>query len=214
MNNTVTDPNIQQLWENRKPQLWEKLNAPQILLAMEHICGELEQLHDCGYLSLNLRPECILFREDAGLVLAENIPLNSVCDPGSSQKWILPPEKTYTAPELLWGISDSYFQRRRMQQYGQQADIYSLGLILCQILFGWKHMTFERRCDTIPELLSNPLEPRELDPRFCRLPAEALEKLRLLLREMLAAHSFNRLPSMAPVKNRLCEIRDLLPRDL
>lgn len=220
MKNTVNDPNTRSLRDpssqtpDRTRLFWRISSAREILEAAEQLCGKLEQLHSGGFLCLNLSPEYLCYQEESGYVLAENIPLNSVSDPDGCRKWILPPEKNYTAPELLWGISDSYFQHRRMQQYGQRADIYSLGLILCQAVFGWETVTFERRCYSIPQLLSAAAEPRELDPRFRHLPPEALEKLRLLLKDMLEEHSFNRIPSMSPVKARLREICALLPDEL
>gem|GEM_PF-533764 len=100
-----------------------RLSVEEAIYIAREIALALQELHSMGRLHLDLKPENILFGEDHGIVKIGDLGASKIATGG----YLLVSQfsATYAAPEVLRG-----------RQATDRSDIYSLGLIMYEMLTG------------------------------------------------------------------------------
>ena len=156
---------------------------------VERIGSALELAHDRGVVHRDVKPANILFRPDGTPLLADfGIAKDHHSDSGLTMDGSVVGSPYYLSPELA-----------RAQGIDGRADIYSLGIILYEMLVGEKPFKGESAVDTIFKHLNEP--PPELP--------EELIRLQYFLDNMLAKMPSDRFKDMAEL---LGEVRELQAR--
>jgi serine/threonine-protein kinase PpkA len=156
---------------------------------VERIGSALELAHDRGVVHRDVKPANILFRPDGTPLLADfGIAKDHHSDSGLTMDGSVVGSPYYLSRELA-----------RAQDIDGRADIYSLGIILYEMLVGEKPFRGESAVDTIFKHLNEP--PPELP--------EELVRLQYFLDKMLAKIPSGRFKNMAEL---LGEVRELQAR--
>jgi serine/threonine-protein kinase PpkA len=165
------------------------MTPPESFAIVERIGSALQLAHDRGVVHRDVKPANILFRLDGTPLLADfGIAKDHHSDSGLTMDGSVIGSPYYLSPELA-----------RAQGIDGRADIYSLGIILYEMLVGVKPFKGESAVDTIFKHLNEP--PPELP--------EELIRLQYFLDKMLAKIPSGRFNDMGEL---LEEVRELQAR--
>ena len=165
------------------------MTPPEAFDIVERIGSALQLAHERGVVHRDVKPANILFRLDGTPLLADfGIAKDHHSDSGLTMDGSVVGSPYYLSPELA-----------RAQGIDGRADIYSLGIILYEMLVGEKPFKGESAVDTIFKHLNEP--PPELP--------EELVRLQYFLDRMLAKMPSGRFDDMGEL---LDEIRALQAR--
>ena len=165
------------------------MTPPEAFHIIERIGSALQLAHDRGVVHRDVKPANILFRPDGTPLLADfGIAKDHHSDSGLTMDGSVVGSPYYLSPELA-----------RAQGIDGRADIYSLGIILYEMLVGVKPFKGESAVDTIFKHLNEP--PPELP--------EELVRLQYFLDKMLAKIPSGRFKDMGEL---LDEVRALQKR--
>ena len=159
-----------------------------MLFRSERIGSALKLAHDRGVVHRDVKPANILFRPDGTPLLADfGIAKDHHSDSGLTMDGSVVGSPYYLSPELA-----------RAQEIDGRADIYSLGIILYEMLVGVKPFKGESAVDTIFKHLNEP--PPELP--------EELIRLQYFLDKMLAKIPSGRFKDMGELLDELRVLRE------
>lgn len=165
------------------------MTPPEAFEIVERIGSALQLAHERGVVHRDVKPANILFRPDGTPLLADfGIAKDHQRDSGLTMDGSVVGSPYYLSPELA-----------RAQAIDGRADIYSLGIILYEMLVGEKPFRGESAVDTIFKHLNEP--PPELP--------EELIRLQYFLDKMLAKIPSGRFKDMQEL---LGEVRALQAR--
>ena len=161
------------------------MTPPEAFGIVERIGSALKLAHDRGVVHRDVKPANILFRPDGTPLLADfGIAKDHHRDSGLTLDGSVVGSPYYLSPELA-----------RAQAIDGRTDIYSLGVILYEMLVGSKPFKGESVVDTIFKQLNEPAPelPKELirlqyflDKMLAKLPEERFEDMDELLDELRA----------------------------
>ncbi len=176
----------------------ETLSLPRILKIIEQAANALVAAHHTGIVHRDIKPENIMVRDDAivkvlDFGLAKSKLSTDVGDAGDGNK---------TLPGMVMG-SAKYMspEQARGHEVDERTDIWSLGVVLYEMLIGTAPFDGETTADTIAAVVSR--EPEPIADRIPNVPHE----LQRIIRKALQKDREERYQS---VKDFALDIKDLL----
>lgn len=197
----INHPNIIQVYElhpyyytreylaGREFRTLSKLDMAEILQAATDFAAGLEEIHRCGIIHRDLRPNNLRFSERGQLKILD-FGFALTMDPSYKPLGIQnAPTLNYMSPELIKGY-----------EIDPRSDIYSFGVILYELLTG--RLPFDplqARTTSVRPLELKPPSPRALNPK---IP----EKLEELILSCLDKDISKRIESATDILDRLREL--------
>jgi serine/threonine-protein kinase len=163
-------------------------------LVEQHRLGLIRQmadmlgyLHTAGYLHLDFKPENLIVRDDAFVVLID-FDLAMVRKPKPVKIRNIPGTRAYLPPEVL-----------KQHRVDERADIYSFGVTAYEILC--HHKPFEAA--TVDGMLNAQLDPAVRPTPLSQYTREVPKALESIVLKCLAKDPDSRYPSMSLVRKDL-----------
>ncbi len=145
-----------------------------VLEVIDRIADALQLVHEQGIIHADVKPANILFRSNGCPVLADfGISRRQSYHRANSHSDVLYTSPVYASPELIQALD-----------YDQRTDIYSLGIVMYQLLTGKKPYKGESEIEMIANSIREPVP----------LLPDHLNALQPLLDGMLAKKPVNRIP--------------------
>ena len=183
-------------WGNLRKRLSKRLELDWILKVVEQIASALAYAHENGILHRDIKPENILFADENSAVLSD-FGIATVLGSGSqiSGQYCLLGTPRYMSPDQI-----------RSLPIGPSSDIYSLGIVLYEMLTGNKPYNGK---DAVSILTAHVHDPIPTLPY-------ASQHLQSLINKMLAKNPKDRFNNAGELVNVLASLRKegRLPSDL
>lgn len=172
----------------------EKLSVGKAIAIAKQICAGLEEAHSLGIVHRDLKPNNIMIDDSGNVRIMDFGIARSLKAKGITGAGVMIGTPEYMSPEQV-----------EAKEVDQRSDIYSLGIILYEMLTG--RLPFE--ADTpfavgIKQKSESPQSPQELNPQ---IPAE----LNSLILKCLEKEKENRYQSAGEVSSRLDLIERAIP---
>ncbi len=144
---------------------------------VKQVAEGLSVVHNKGIIHRDIKPANILFREDGSVALSDfGIAKDLSVDTELTQAGVSVGSPSYSSPEQIYG-----------QQLDARSDIYSLGVVLLEMLSGSNPYKGKNYAETVVNHTQKPLPDLEEIDRDCRA----------VLRRMLARDPDNRYGSVS-----------------
>lgn len=154
----------------------------------------LAHAHERGILHRDIKPANILFTDDGRPMLLDfNLAADLETPTGASDG--MGGTLRYMAPEQLAAL------RHRQGEVTAQADVYSLGLVLFELLAG--RLPFEDAHGSLNDVLDQLAAQRRLPLNLARLPPEVTPAVTSILKRCLAPQPAERYASAADLRTDL-----------
>ncbi len=146
----------------------------QALDVLIQTCAALTSAHEAGIIHRDIKPENIMLRQD-GIVKVLDFGLAKLIEQDSRSRKEASTQRLTTQPGMVMGTA-SYMspEQARGLDVDARSDLFSLGVVMYELLTGQAPFTGETTADVLAALLLG--EPRPLDRYSPKLPA-ALQQI-------------------------------------
>lgn len=168
----------------RKRLIDQRMNLGEVLEVLMQVCRALAAAHDAGIVHRDIKPENIMLRAD-GYVKVLDFGLAKLMEPEHVE--IPSPEAStqlniHTDPHAIVGTVDYMSpEQLRKQPVDARTDMWSLGVMLYEMIAGCRPFTGQSKSDTIALILGS--EPAPLIEYYADAPAVLQLTVTKLLRE-------------------------------
>lgn len=175
----------------------------------------LEELHQLGYLHLDLSPGNILYMKDGYIKLMDTDSFVAKTAFLQSDPVCLSLSDGYAAPEVIRYEDTNFMDRQRFARRGSAADVFSIGAILYRYLYGeslsllsegYLGIDLVREEELLEKRVYEETLEEQIWKKYPDASRRAVSLLRNLLRDTLTSTTSDRLLGMTGVIRRIEEI--------
>ena len=176
----------------------------QALDVLMQTCAALTSAHEAGIIHRDIKPENIMLRQD-GIVKVLDFGLAKLVEQDSSSKKEGNTQRLTTQPGMVMGTA-SYMspEQARGLDVDARSDLFSLGVVMYELLTGQAPFTGETTADVLAALLLG--EPRPLDRYSPKLPAT----LQQIINRCLSKSVEERYQSAREISDALKQLKEEL----
>lgn len=161
------------------------IELQEVLAALRQIAVALDELHSLGYVHADIKPEHIVFTHHGSPGLIDYSSAINFMEPGTTQNLSRPASPQYASPEQIMG-----------RQLDGRSDLYSLGVVLFEVLTGQLPFIGEEIDTVLQKHLQEPVP---------RLPNH-LVSLQMIIDSLLAKRPEKRFVSGGALNEELSRI--------
>ena len=184
-----------------------RLTVPEAMGIAVQIATALEAAHGAEIIHRDIKPENIMIRADGFVKVLDFglAKLNKTGPPDEDAETLL---QVLSRPGMIMGTAKYMSpEQARAQQIDQRSDIFSLGVVLYEMLTGEPPFTGETTADVIVSILQNEA------PRLRVMNADVLEELESIVKKALSKDAADRYQKAAELLVELKGIQKKLDRD-